>query len=430
MEILIIAFLIILNGIFSMSEVALIASRRFTLESAAKKGNKNARKALELAGKPNTFLSTVQIGITLIGILTGIFSGEKLTKDLELFFDRIPFISIYSESLSVLFVVLILTYFSIVFGELLPKRIGLNSPEKIASMVARPMNFISSLTKPFIWLLVNSNDLLLKLFNIREKQEGIISEEEIKSIIAASTRSGEIQEIEKEIVQRVFALGDRKAAELMTHRSDLTWININDDLDTIHSKIELSSHSLYPVSDNTTDKLLGLVSVNHIFQQSFNAADFKLKDLILKPVYVQENMAAYRVLEKFKEFKVHLVVVVDEHGSMQGVLSIRDLVSALIGDTFSQKNGDSNIIQRGENSWLAEGQCPYYEFVSYFHITDTLEAEGFTTLAGLILSQLNNFPVIGDRMKWGNFEFEIIDMDDMRIDKIMITKLPAYSGIL
>lgn len=425
MEILIIAFLILLNGIFSMSEVALIASRRFTLESAAKKGNKNARKALELAGKPNTFLSTVQIGITLIGILTGIFSGEKLTKDLELFFDRIPFISIYSESLSVLFVVLILTYFSIVFGELLPKRIGLNSPEKIASMVARPMNFISGLTRPFIWLLVNSNELLLKLFNIREKQDGIISEEEIQSIIAASTRSGEIQEIEKEIVQRVFALGDRKAAELMTHRSDLTWININDNLDSIHAKIELNSHSLYPVSGNSADKLLGLVSVNQIFQKSFNAADFSLKDLILKPVYVQENMAAYRVLEKFREFKVHLVVVVDEHGSMQGVLSIRDLVSALIGDTFSQKNGDSNIVQRGENSWLAEGQCPYYEFVSYFHITDTLEAEGFTTLAGLLLSQLNNFPVIGDRMKWGNFEFEIIDMDDMRIDKIMITKLPA-----
>ncbi len=425
MEILIIAFLILLNGIFSMSEVALIASRRFTLESAAKRGNKNARKALELAGKPNTFLSTVQIGITLIGILTGIFSGEKLTKDLELFFDRIPFISLYSESLSVLFVVLILTYFSIVFGELLPKRIGLNSPEKIASMVARPMNFISRLTRPFIWLLVNSNELLLKLLNIREKQDGIISEEEIQSIIAASTRSGEIQEIEKEIVQRVFALGDRKAAELMTHRSDLTWININDNLDSIHTKIELNSHSSYPVSGHSADELLGLVSVNQIFQKSFNAADFSLKDLILKPVYVQENMAAYRVLEKFREFKVHLVVVVDEHGSMQGVLSIRDLVSALIGDTFNQKNGDSNIVQRGENSWLAEGQCPYYEFVSYFHITDTLEAEGFTTLAGLILSQLNNFPVIGDRMKWGNFEFEIIDMDEMRIDKIMITKLPA-----
>lgn len=425
MEILIIAFLILLNGIFSMSEVALIASRRFTLESAAKRGNKNARKALELAGKPNTFLSTVQIGITLIGILTGIFSGEKLTKDLELFFDRIPFISLYSESLSVLFVVLILTYFSIVFGELLPKRIGLNSPEKIASMVARPMNFISRLTRPFIWLLVNSNELLLKLLNIREKQDGIISEEEIQSIIAASTRSGEIQEIEKEIVQRVFALGDRKAAELMTHRSDLTWININDNLDSIHTKIELNSHSSYPVSGHSSDELLGLVSVNQIFQKSFNAADFSLKDLILKPVYVQENMAAYRVLEKFREFKVHLVVVVDEHGSMQGVLSIRDLVSALIGDTFNQKNGDSNIVQRGENSWLAEGQCPYYEFVSYFHITDTLEAEGFTTLAGLILSQLNNFPVIGDRMKWGNFEFEIIDMDEMRIDKIMITKLPA-----
>lgn len=423
MEILVIAFLILLNGIFSMSEIALISSRKFTLESAAKKGNKNARKALELAGKPNTFLSTVQIGITLIGILTGIFSGEKLTGDLEIFLNSIPFLQAYSETLAVLIVVVILTYFSIVFGELLPKRIGLSFPEKIASIVARPMNFLSILTKPFIWLLVSTNDLALKLFNIKERQEGIITEEEIKSIIAASTRDGEIQEIEKEIVQRVFALGDRKAGELMTHRSDLIWININDDLNVIHSKIELNSHSFYPVSDHAPDKLLGLVSVNQIFQKSYNAEKFNLKDLIQKPVYVQENMAAYRVLEKFKEFKTHLVVVVDEHGSIQGVLSIRDLVSALIGDTFKQENEDINIVQRDENSWLAEGQCPYYEFIHYFQITDAEESEGFTTLAGLILSQLNNFPVIGDRLKWGKFEFEIIDMDEMRIDKVMITRL-------
>lgn len=405
-----------------MSEIALISSRKFTLESAAKKGNKNARKALELAGNPNTFLSTVQIGITLIGILTGIFSGAKLTDDLESFLKKIPLLSAYSESLAVLLVVIIITYFSIVFGELLPKRIGLSFPEKIASLVAVPMNFLSILTKPFIWLLSVTNDAFLKLFNIKENNDGIVSEEEIKSIIALSTQNGEIREIEQEIVHRVFALGDRKAGELMTHRSDVHWINKDDDLDMIHARVGQHPFQYYPVSDNSPDKLLGLVSVNEIFRNSYNADNFDLSSLTKKPVYVPENMAAYRVLEKFKKHKVHLVIVVDEYGSMQGVLSIRDLVGALIGDNYKTEK-ESHIMKRDENSWLADGQCPYYEFVNYFKLSDLKEAEGYTTIAGLILSELNNFPTVGEKIKWAKFEFEIVDMDEMRIDKIMITKI-------
>lgn len=422
MEILIIVFLILLNGIFSMSEVALISSRRFTLESAAKKGNANARKALELAASPNTFLSTVQIGITLIGILTGIFSGAKLTDDLQLFLSTVPVLEPYAESLAVVLVVIILTYFSIVFGELLPKRIGLTFPEKIASFVAVPMNYLSMAAKPFVWLLSVTNDTMLRLFNIQDRGDGVVSEEEIKSIIASSTVNGEIQEIEEQIVKRVFALGDRKAGELMTHRSDLHWIDIDDDLDTIHSRVGQNPFQYYPVSDHSTDKLLGLVSVNEIFRNSYRADNFNLRELIQKPVYVQENMAAYRVLEKFQETRVHLVIVVDEYGSMQGVLSIRDLVSALIGDNFLNET-QGYIIKRDENSWFADGQCPYFEFQRYFKVNELKEAEGFTTIAGLILNELNNFPVIGQKVVWEGFEFEIVDMDETRIDKIIITRL-------
>jgi putative hemolysin len=423
MEFIIIILLILINGVFSMSEIALISSRKFALENAAKKGNKKAGKALELAGNPNTFLSTVQIGITLIGILIGIFSGEKLTGEFEILLNKVPFLVPYSESLAVFLVVMIITYFSIVFGELLPKRIGLNFPEKIASWVAGPMNLFSRMMKPFIWLLVSTNELFLRIFGINEKQSGIITEEEIKAIIAASTTGGEIQEIEQQIVKRVFALGDRKASELMTHRSDLAWIDISDDLALIREKIKLNPHAVYPVSEHTPDKLLGLVSVNQIFQNSADPTRFSLEELIEKPVYVHENMAAYRVLEKFKEHRLHMVVVVDEYGAVQGVLSIKDLVDSLIGDTLNISQEDFEIIKRDDNSWLADGLCPYYKLVEYFQLSDIEEAEGFTTLAGLILSRLNNFPIVGERIIWEGFEFEIIDMDAMRIDKVMITKV-------
>ena len=406
-----------------MSEIALISSRKFTLENAAKKGNKKAGKALNLSENPNTFLSTVQIGITLIGILLGIFSGDKLTGRLETFLNTIPFFSEYSETLAVLLVVMIITYFSIVFGELLPKRIGLTFPEKIASHVAGPMNILSRIVKPFVWLLSHTNELFLRIFGIKEKQDGIISEEEIKSIIATSTSGGEIQEIEQIIVKRVFALGDRKAGELMTHRSELIWVDIKDDLSEIRDKIKRNPHPVYPVSDTSPDNLLGLVSVSQIFQHSFEPSGFRLNELVRKPIYVPENMPAYRVLEKFKEFRIHLVVVVDEYGAVQGVLSIKDIVDSLIGDTQVVNPEDFNIVKRDENSWLADGLCPYYKFVEYFQLTNIEEADGFTTLAGLILSKLNNIPIVGERIIWEGFELEIVDMDAMRIDKVMITRL-------
>lgn len=423
MEILIITFLILLNGVFSMSEIALVSSRRFTLESAARKGNKNARKALDLAANPNTFLSTVQIGITLIGILTGIFSGEKLTTDLINTLNNVSYLAPYSETLAVIIIVIIITYFSIVFGELLPKRIGLAFPETIATLVARPMNILSSITKPFIWLLAKTNDFFLGLFGIKDKQDGIITEEEIKSIIAESTSVGEIQEIEEDIVKRVFALGDRKAGELMTHRSDLVYIDIDDDLEEIRRKIELEPHSVYPVINKSPDNLLGTVSVNQIFTKSFSNDTLNLKDLILPPQYVQENLAAYKVLDKFKEHKLHMVMVVDEYGSIEGALSITDVVDELIGDlSLHIVNDDFSIIQRDDSSWLADGQYPYYEFVKYFELSDAEEPDGFTTIGGLILKNLHHYPVTGERIRWKNFELEVVDMDEKRIDKVLITK--------
>lgn len=421
MEILIILFLILLNGIFSMSEIALVSSRKFKLESEANRGNKNAGKALELANSPNTFLSTVQIGITLIGILTGIFSGKTLTADLTEMIGRISILAPYADSVAIITVVVLITYVTIVFGELIPKRIGLTFPEKISSAVAHPMTVLSAITKPLIWLLGKTNDLFLRIFGINEKQDGIVTEEEINAIIQQSTESGEIQEIEQDIVKRVFSLGDRKAIELMTHRNDLIWLDKTDDLNKIREKADREPHSVYPVCDGSIEQLIGMITLKQLFSRSLDDG-FELEQHLHKPIYVPENMAAYRVLEHFKQNKLHHAIVVDEYGSIQGIITMDDVMDELIGDTIEIDSEEYQIIARDENSWLVDGQFPYFELLEYLHIDKEKVSEGFTTVGGLIINKMNHLPRTGEKIYWQGFELEVVDMDGQRIDKILITR--------
>lgn len=405
-----------------MSEIALVSARKFKLESAAKKGNKNAQKALDFANNPNTFLSTVQIGITLIGILTGIYSGDKITEDIKAFFIKIPLLANYAGSISVAIVLIVLTFFSIVFGELIPKRIGMMFPEKIAMLVARPMMLVSIITKPFIWLLTKTNDLFLRLFGLKDNKEGIVSEEEIKSIIQDSAASGEIQEIEQNIVDRVFALGDRKVREIMTHRSDLIWIDVADDFETIKNKIAEEIHSVYVVADKSLDELVGMLSVKELFPLHLTNENFDIKKYIRQPIVVSENTAAYKILEKFKKEKFHYAVVVDEYGYLQGLVAMDDIMDALIGDATEYNQTEYQINERGNNSWLADAQIPFYLFAEYFELEDAGTDSGYNTLGGLLLHQVNHIPVTGEKIKWKEFLFEVIDMDGLRIDKVLITK--------
>lgn len=421
MEILIIVILILLNGVFSMSEIALVSSSRFKLERAVKKGHSGARKALALAESPNTFLSTVQIGITLIGILTGIYSGDKITGDLKILVSQVDVLAPYSNTISVGLVVIILTYFSIVFGELLPKRIGLSFPEKVAALVAAPMQIVSQITKPFIWLLAKSNDACLKLLGISEKKEGAASEEEITSIIRESTLHGEIEQIEHDIVSRVFALGNRKASELMTHKSDLIWFDVNEDPENIRSRMQLEVHSVYPVANKDLDKIVGVLYVKELFPRDLNGKTFNLKNYLRKPLFVHENLPAYQVLEQFKSSKVHHAIVVDEYGSVEGMITMNDIVEELVGDQTEQPDDELKIIVRDENSWLVDGQYPYYELLVFLNIDDDTEVN-FTTVGGLILNQLRSIPVEGEKIEWLNYELEVMDMDGQRIDKVMITR--------
>ncbi len=402
-----------------MSEIALVSSRKFKLESSAKKGNSNAKKALELANNPTTFLSTVQIGITLIGILTGIYSGREITEDVHEFIVKIPFLTNSATPISVGLVLLVLTFFSIVFGELIPKRIGLMFPEKVAILVARPMTLISVITKPFIWLLSITNDLFLRIFGLKDTRDGLVSEEEIKAIVQESAQGGEIQEIEHDIVNRVFALGDRKVSALMTHRSDLVYFDIEDSLEMIKQRAIEEIHSVYPVINKTFDETLGIVSVKDIFPNNFDHTGFNLRAFIKQPVMVLGNTPAYKVLEKFRENKLHYAFVIDEYGDVQGMISMDDILDALIGDVTEYNQEDYSIVQREDGTWLADGSYPYFEFLHYFNLEQPEEVD-YNTLAGFVLEKLQHIPTVGEKFAWGDFELEVIDMDERRIDKIMI----------
>lgn len=423
MEILIILFLIVLNGIFSMNEIALVSSRKFKLEAAARKGNSNARKALQLANNPNTFLSTVQIGITLIGILTGIFSGDTITVSLRQSVEKIDMLRPYANTVAVTVVVIAVTFLSIVFGELLPKRIGLMFPERIAAFFAKPMTLISIITKPFIWLLTTTNDLFLSLFGLKGQKDGIVSEEEIRAIVQESAEGGAIDEIEQSIVQRVFALGDRRVSELMTHRGDLIWFDLTDDLKTIKRKAGAEKHSVYVVCrGQNLDDLAGIVSVKDIFPDELSNETFLLSHYLKSPLIVHETTPAYKVLEQFKMKKIHYALVMDEYGILLGMVTMDDVLDALLGDSTEYNQEEYAIMQRDDNSWLADGQFPFFEFLHYFGIAEEEIPGSYNTIGGLFLDLAGHIPLASEKVKWRNFVFEVMDMDGPRIDKLLITR--------
>ena len=422
MEILIILFLILLNGVFSMSEIALISARKNRLETAAKKGNKNAKAALDLANSPNTFLSTVQIGITLIGILTGIYSGDKITHDVQKFVVSFEIFKMHSQSISVGIVVVVLTFFSLVLGELLPKRIGLNHPEAIAKAVAIPMKFVSLVTMPFIWLLTVSTDFLLKLLQIKPTADGKVTEEEIKAIIKEGTEVGEVQEIEQDIVERVFHIGDRKVNSLMTHRKAVDYLRYTDSVEEVKAKVLSDLHSIYPVCGDNLDDVEGIVSLKDLFV-NFEKGDFNLKEITKEPVYFIEHTSAYKALENFKKSSVHYALVTDEHGVFQGIITLNDILEALVGDAADFYQDEFKLISREDGSWLVDGHYSLHDFLTYFDMDELIGDYSVTTVSGLIITELGIIPKQGQKLIWNKLNFEVIDMDGVIIDKVLITNL-------
>jgi putative hemolysin len=419
-ELLIIGILIGLNGVFSMSEVSIVTSRKSRLEEMLRRGNQRAKTVLQIADSPNRFLSTVQVGITSIGILNGIFAGATLSGQIAKWLASTGLSPNMSENLAVGLVVVAVTYFSIVVGELLPKRIGMTNPETIALLVARPMLMLSRATAPFVWLLSISTDFFVKLLNIKKHPGSAVTEDEIKALVTEGASVGAIQEIEQDIVERVFHLGDQRIAALMTSRSDLVWLDVNDDLATSRAKIA-HHHSTYPLCERELDRVLGVVHSKDLLVALLGGAPLELRKY-LKPVNVLPgSLKAYKALEKFKESKIHHAVVVDEYGAVEGFIVMNDILDALVGDIT--QDDTAHIVARGHDSWLIDGRLPFFEFLHEFGIRQDGSQAGFHTISGLVISVLKRIPQTGDKFEWQGYQFEIVDMDGNRIDKILLTSI-------
>ncbi len=417
-EILIILGLILLNGLFSMTEIALVSARKARLEGQASKGDIEARRALNLANKPDTFISTIQLVITLISLLTGIFSGEKIQDDLIKWLEKFPSVKAYSHGLATTIVVVAVTYVALILGELVPKRIGLSNPEVIAKKASGPLKVIILVMYPFIKLLTASTNFITGIFKIK-KNDSQVTEEEIKAIITEGTEQGTIEEAEQEIIERVFHLGDRNITSLMTHRSDIVWLDIKKTVGEVKSEIKDMVHSVYPVCEGNIDALKGIVSIKDLFVSSETTT---LKSITDQPMYVPENNTAYQVLEKFKETKIHHCFIVNEYGSIEGMITLNDILEAIVGDIPQPDEEDYEIVQRADGSFLVDAQIPFYDFLRRFEKTEWIndEEHNFDTLAGFILHELKTIPSTGDTLEWQGFKMEIVDMDNHRIDKVLV----------
>lgn len=418
-EIIIIIGLIVLNGIFAMSEVALISARKSRLSSDAKKGSKSAKVALKLANDPDRFLSTVQIGITLIGILTGIYSGNRIASDLTETMISWGVSTTYAAALAQGVIVVIVTYLTIIFGELVPKRIGMSVAEKAAKVMARPMRVLATIALPFVWLLSKSTELIFNLLNIKEA-DNKVTEEEIKSIIEEGTEEGEVQPVENDIMQRVFLLGDLKVSSIMTHKSDIVWLDMDMTADEVRAVVNENLFEFYPIADGDLDHVKGIVNLKGLVVH-LSKPDFKLASLIHEPAYFHESMNVYKVLEQMKIQKISRGLVCDEFGVCTGIITLRDILEGLVGNV-DDPGEEPDIIKRvNKEGWLVDGQCSLYDFLCYFKRSDLFETSEYHTLGGLILKELQHIPTSGETLDWNGFTFEVVDMDGARIDKVLVT---------
>ncbi len=418
-EVFILLALIILNGLFVMSEIALVSARKGRLEAMGNRGDQKAKAALELAAKPEKFLSTAQIGITLISILTGVYSGEKFSAHLKPTVEKFEFLRPYSATISTVLIVIMVTFLSIILGELLPKRLGMIRAEKIARIVAAPMNILSTAVHPIIWLLNHITNIIFKIFNIRQGSDNAVTEDEIKAMISEGSEHGTIETEEKEIIERVFHLGDRNITSLMTHRTEIAWFDIDDTVQSVTEKFNQITYSSYPVCDKTVDDIKGIIYIKDLLKVPVTTP---LKSLARPALFVPENNTPYQLLEKIKQTKIHSCFIVNEYGTLEGMITLNDILEAIVGDVPTTGQDEYEIAKRHDGTYLVDAQIPFYDFLSHFEKTEWMN-EGeheFDTLAGFVLHELEHIPKTGETFDWRGFEFEIIDMDGQRIDKLLV----------
>lgn len=422
MEIIIIIILILVNGFLSMSEMAVVSARKSKLETDAKKGSKSAKAALELADNPDNFFSTLQIGITLIGILTGLFSGEAFAADLSVYVAKISFLSPYAYMISKALIVILVTYLTLVIGELVPKRLGMAKAESIAKFIAKPMMFLSKLAYPLVWILAKSSALISNVLGLNNTKDSPVTEEEIKAMMKESLNDGELDEAEHDIVERVFDLGDRKISSIMTHRSELVTVDINDTKETLIRKIEGNLYNTYPVVSGKLDNIVGFVNLKALFV-AVQKDDFSLKNIVAKAFYLPENMNLNKALEFFKKERIKSALITDEFGCVVGIVSLKDIMEAIVGEML-EEDELADIIEREDGTFIIDGRYSFYDFLAYFDKEYMFDDDiNFNTISGLIIDILEEIPQEGQKVRWHDFTFEIMDMDAARIDKVLVHKV-------
>jgi putative hemolysin len=407
-----------------MSEMAVVSARKARLQELADQGNTNARSALSLAESPNRFLATVQVGITMIGTLAGAFGGATLSEPLAAYIAQIPALQPYSQTIAFGIVVVLITYLSLILGELVPKRLALNNPERIASLVAAPMQCISAVTGPIVSLLSVSTEMVLKLLRVNpHTNEPLVTEEEIKILLRQGAEAGAFEEAEQDMVERVFHLGDQQATALMTPRPDIRWLDLNDPMEVNRQKMIDSHHSRFPVCQETLDNVLGVVHVSDVLNRSLLGEPIDLTAILRQPLLIPESTRALKILELFKQSGTHIAFVVDEYGIIQGLVTLNDVMEIIIGDvSFIDQPQEADIIQREDGSWLLDGMLSINEVKEVLGLERLPgEARGnFQTLGGFIITNLGRIPKSSDHFIWDEFRFEVMDMDGNRVDKVLV----------
>jgi putative hemolysin len=423
-EIVIILLLIIANGIFAMSEIAIVSANKIRLQQRADDGDAKARVALALAESPNRFLATVQIGITLIGIFAGAFGGATLSEKLAEVLRTIPVLTPYSQGLALGIVVACITYLSLVIGELVPKQLALNAPEKIATTVAKPMRTLSRFTAPLVSLLSFSTDNLMRLLGVRASEEPPITEAEIQVLISQGTQAGTFHEAEQEIVERVFELDDLKVGALMTQRRQVIWLDVEDSEAENLARINNSIYSRFPVCQGDLDTVLGIVKVKELFTRSTTGGAADLRSALNPPLFIPENTHALKVLEMFKKSGQHMTFVVDEYGAIQGLVTLNDIMEAIVGDLPSEDVENPQAVQRSDGSWLLDGMLSIDEFQELFDLDDLpQEDHQYHSLGGFMITRLGHIPVAAEHFEWRHLRFEVVDMDGNRVDKVLVQSI-------
>jgi len=426
-EILIILALILVNGFFSMAEIALVSARKVRLEQKAGDGDRGAAIALELNESTSRLLSSVQIGITLVGILTGALGGATLADHLSAVFEKVLWLKPYASGISLAIVVLLTTYFSLVLGELIPKRLGLSHPEKIASRVAGFMRFLAKVMNPVVNLLSASTDFGLKVLGITSDKEPPVTEEDIKGLVEEGTQDGVFEETEQDMIEGVFRLNERLINAIMTPRTAIEWLDLEDPAQVVLDQVLHSSHSRFPVADGSLDEVVGILSAKDLLEQHITGKAFDLEAVVQKPLFVPENTPASRVLELVRQSGLHEALVIDEYGGLLGLVTLFDVLEAIVGELPAQDDtSEPEVVEREDGSYLLDGLLPIDELKDLFDLDDLPEEDkvGYQTLGGFMMNQFGHIPGSGQHFEFDGFKFEVMDMDGHRVDKVLVSRLP------